>query len=145
MKLAFGPLHLKAHFYLALGVPVGDEPRTFIVDFKTGWEQTDHRLEARFYGLMETLRSRVPPYRVATYYLDSGDYTCDDVDEDLLNETFDWVVEGVRRILLARTDEPVEYEPSAACRWCPARHDCTDGQEWLITFGKHSPAASAIT
>jgi len=141
VKLAFGALHLQAHFDLALGVPVGDEPRTFIVDFKTGWEQTDHRLEARFYGLMETLRSRVPPYRVATYYLDSGDYTYDDIDEDLLNETFDWVVEGIRRILLARSDEPVEYEPSAACRWCPARQDCADGQEWLVAFGRHSAPA----
>jgi hypothetical protein len=143
VKLAFGPLHFQAHFDLALGVPAGDEPRTFIVDFKTGWEQTDHRLEARFYGLMETLRSRVPPYRVATYYLDSGDYTVDDVDEELLSTTFDWVVEGVQRILLARSDEPVTYEPSSACRWCPARHDCAEGQEWLAAFGRHSPAPAA--
>lgn len=140
IKLAFGPIHLQAQFDLALGVPLGDEARTFIVDFKSGWTQTDHQQEVRFYGLMETLRSRVPPYRVATYYLDSGEYTFDDVDEDLLHATVDWMVEGVRRIILARSDDPVTYEPSAACRWCPGRHDCDDGKEWLATFGRHSAA-----
>ena len=140
VRRAYGPIHLQAQFDLALGVPLGDEARTFIVDFKSGWQQTDHRLEARFYGLMETLRSRVPPYRVATYYLDSGEYTFDDVDEDLLSTTFDWVVEGVRRIILAKSDDQIDYEPSAACRWCPARHECDDGQQWLATFGRHSAA-----
>jgi hypothetical protein len=140
VKLAFGPIHMQAQFDLALGVPLGDEARTFIVDFKSGWQQADHRQEACFYGLMETLRSRVPPYRVATYYLDSGEYTYDDIDEDLLVHTFDWLVEGVRRIILARSDDPVTYEPSAACRWCPARAGCGDGQEWLSAFGRHSAA-----
>ena len=140
VKLAFGPIRLQAQFDLAIGVPLGDEARTFIVDFKSGWQQADHRLEARFYGLMETLRTRVPPYRVATYYLDSGDSSYDDVDEELLLTTFDWVIEGVRRIILARSDAPVTYEPSAACRWCPGRHDCDDGQEWLTAFGRHSAA-----
>jgi hypothetical protein len=143
VKLAFGALRLRAQYDLALGVPVADEARTFIVDFKSGWQQTDHRLEARFYGLMETLRSRVPPYRVATYYLDSGEYTFDDVDDELLSATFDWLVEGVRRIIAAGRDEAITYEPSAACRWCPAREGCTDGQEWLTTFGRHAPAAPA--
>jgi hypothetical protein len=138
VKLAFGAVHLQAQFDLALGVPLGDEARTFIVDFKSGWQQSDHRQEARFYGLMETLRSRIPPYRVATYYLDSGEYTFDDVDDELLTTTFDWMVEGIRRIVLARSDDPVPYEPSAACRWCPGRHDCDDGQQWLAAFGRHS-------
>ena len=140
VKLGFGPIHLQAQFDLALGVPLGDESRTFIVDFKSGWPNDDHRVEARFYGLMETLRSRVPPYRVATYYLDSGEYTFDDVDEDLLLHTFDWLLDGVRRIILAKSDDPLTYEPSSACRWCPARDGCDDGQQWLATFGRHSAA-----
>jgi len=140
VKLAFGPIHLQAQFDLALGVPLGEEARTFIVDFKSGWSNNDHRQEACFYGLMETLRSRVPPYRVATYYLDSGEYSFDDVDEELLFTTFDWMIEGVRRIILARSDDPIAYEPSAACRWCPGRHGCDDGQEWLSAFGRHSAA-----
>ncbi|MBV8162155.1 MAG: PD-(D/E)XK nuclease family protein [Acidimicrobiia bacterium] len=140
VKLAFGPIHLQAYYDLALGVPVGDEARTFIVDFKSGWQRADHRLEARFYGLMETVRSRVPPYRVATYYLDSGEYSFDDVDEELLSETLDWLLDGVGRIILARSDEAVTYEPSAACRWCPRRQECDDGQQWLAAFGRHSAA-----
>jgi len=142
VKLAFGPIHLQAQFDLALGVPLGDEARTFIVDFKSGWQQTDHRQEARFYGLMETLRSRVPPYRVATYYLDSGEYTVDDVDEELLNDTFDWMIDGVQRIIDARSDGPITYDPSAACRWCPSRHDCDDGQQWLTAFGRHAAVSN---
>ena len=50
VKLAFGPIHMQAQFDLALGVPLGDEARTFIVDFKSGWQQADHRQEACFYG-----------------------------------------------------------------------------------------------
>jgi len=142
VKVAFGAIHLQAQFDLALGVPLGDEARTFIVDFKSGWPNIDHRQEACFYGLMETLRSRVPPYRVATYYLDSGEYTYDDVDEQLLVATFEWLVEGVRRIILAKSDEPVTYEPSAACRWCPGRNDCDDGQQWLSAFGRHAAVSN---
>jgi hypothetical protein len=56
--------------------------------------------------------------------------------------TFDWMIEGIRRIILARSDAPVTYDPSAACRWCPARGECDDGQQWLAAFGRHSAVSN---
>jgi hypothetical protein len=139
--VAFGRVSLRAAYDLALGIPDGGTARTFIVDFKTGDQQDDHREQARFYALVETLRSRVAPYRVATYYLDTGDYTFDDVDEELLSRSLDAVIETVRTMVSVRSDAPITYEPGFTCRWCPARGECDDGQEWLQAFGRRSPAA----
>ena len=139
--VAFGRVSLRAAYDLALGIPDGDSARTFIVDFKTGDERDEHRDHARFYGLVETLRSRTPPYRVATYYLDTGDFTFDDIDEELLDGALDSVLATVRTMVTVQSGAPLTYEPGFTCRWCPARHDCADGKEWLAAFGRHSPAA----
>jgi hypothetical protein len=139
--VAFGRVTLRAAYDLALGIPNGDSARTFIVDFKTGDERDEHRDQARFYALVETLRSRTSPFRVATYYLDSGDYTFDDVDAALLEGTLDAVVDTVRTMATVHSGAPLVYEPGFTCRWCPARPDCADGQEWLAAFGRRTPTA----
>jgi hypothetical protein len=138
--VAFGKVSLRAAYDLALGIPNGDSARTFIVDFKTGQERDEHREQARFYGLVEALRSRTPPFRVATYYLDSGDYSFDDVDESLLTTAFDAVVETAKLMTVVESGAALTYEPGFACRWCPGRDGCDDGQQWLAAFGRHSAA-----
>jgi hypothetical protein len=130
VRVPVGQVVLRATVDLALGPP----ERTFVVDFKTGREHDDDRNEARYYALVQTLRFGAAPYRVATYYLDSGNYTCDDVDEQLLEDTLAWVAEGVRRIAALQWNDEVEYEPGGACRWCPASGDCAEGQAWLQAF-----------
>jgi hypothetical protein len=138
--VGFGKVNLRATYDLALGIPNADSARTFIVDFKTGQERDEHREQARFYALVEALRSRTPPFRVATYYLDSGDFSFDDVDEPLLATALDAVVETAQLMTVVGSGASVTYEPGFACRWCPARHDCDDGQQWLTAFGRHSAA-----
>src|SRR5207248_1033195 len=113
--VAFGRVSLRAAYDLALGIPDGSAARTFIVDFKTGEEQEEHRDHARFYALVETLRSRVPPYRVATYYLDGGDYTFDDVDEDVLGRSLDTVLDTARTMVAVHAGAPIVYEPGLTC------------------------------
>ena len=138
-RFAVGKVSLRAQFDLALGVPSGSRARTFIVDFKSGEPRPAHRQDARFYAVVDTLRSLTPPYRVATYYLDSGDWEADDVDEQFLEEAWAWVMEGIRRIVAVESDAELTMEPGETCRWCPARDDCADGQEWLAAFGRRRP------
>jgi hypothetical protein len=139
--VAFGRVSLRAAYDLALGIPDGDSARTFIVDFKTGDERDEHRDHARFYALVETLRSRTPPYRVATYYLDTGDFTFDDIDEGVLSRALESVLATVKTMVAVSSGDPLTLEPGFSCRWCPARTSCADGQEWLAAFGRRSPAA----
>jgi hypothetical protein len=134
-RFAVGKVSLRAQFDLALGVPSGSQARTFVVDFKSGEPRPVHRQDARFYAIVDTLRSLTPPYRVATYYLDSGDWEADDVDEPFLEEAWAWVMEGVRRIVAVESGADLTMEPGETCQWCPARDDCADGQEWLAAFG----------
>jgi hypothetical protein len=50
----------------------------------------------RFYALLLALRFGVPPYRVATLYLDSGEWQAEDVDARVLERAADRVVEAER-------------------------------------------------
>ena len=79
-----GTITLRAKPDLALGRAEGHTSRVLIVDMKTGQEYLSHRDDLRFYALVETLRIGVPPFRVATFYLDSGAWEPEDIDEDIL-------------------------------------------------------------
>ncbi len=59
---------------LVLGVARGDEARALIVDLKTGRSYPNHLDDLRFYALVQTLRIGVPPFRVASYYLDTATF-----------------------------------------------------------------------
>ena len=141
-RFSVDKIWLRAQFDLALGVPSGSTARTFIVDFKSGEPRPAHRDDARFYAVVETLRSLTPPYRVATYYVDSGDWEADDVDAPFLEEAWAWVMEGIRRIVAVESDAELTMEPGETCQWCPARDECADGQEWLAAFRPRRSAFS---
>ncbi len=144
IKLAFGNVRLQAKVDLSLGIPAGASARTFLVDFKTGFEQPDHAQDNRFYALLETLRSKVPPYRVATYYLDSGTWRAEDVDEGVLDAATRRVVDGARRIASVESDGPSTYSPGPVCRFCPANTGCAAGREWLESSMTVEPAAGPL-
>lgn len=122
---------LRGKVDLSLGAPRGTTARVLIVDFKTGAAHGHHVDDLRFYALLEAIRSGVPPWRVATYYLDAATFRVEDVTEDLLFQACDRVVDGVTRIIeLHVRGRPAVAVPNPACRWCPARHDCDGAREW---------------
>ena len=131
-----GPVRLRAIVDLAVRPRFAAGPRMFIVDFKTGMVDRQHRDDLRFYALVETLRSRVAPYRVATYYLDTGDYDYEDVDEELLRSTLDRVVEGVQRVIRVETGGEPVLEAGTYCRYCPVLPGCDPGREWMSVFAR---------
>ena len=110
---------------LAFGQARGDEAGVLIVDLKTGRSYPHHLDDLRFYALLQTLKTGVPPYRVASYYLDSATFHAEDVTPAILEVAAGRTVDGIRKIArLLAADGPAAINPGVACRWCRLRHDC---------------------
>jgi hypothetical protein len=122
---------LVGKFDLALGQPRGQMARTFIADLKTGALRYEHRDEMMFYALLELLQAKVPPWRVATYYLDSGEWQHIHVDENVLAASVQRVIDGAEKIaaLIRRARDP-ELRASGACTYCSALPNCEVGEAW---------------
>jgi hypothetical protein len=74
---------------------------------------------------LETLRVGVAPFRLASFYLDSGDWRHEDVDEDVLWSTVRRVTDGIARLLELRiAGRPPTESPGPPCRWCVDRAEC---------------------
>jgi hypothetical protein len=96
-----------------------------IVDLKTGWSYPHHFDDLRFYALLQTLKTGVPPYRVASYYLDSATFHHEDVTPATLEIAAGRAVDGVRKIArLLEDGSEAAINPGPACRWCRLRDDC---------------------
>jgi hypothetical protein len=127
-----GPIVLSGKVDLTIGRPNGTESRKVIIDLKTGWASPRHREDLRFYALVETLRSQVPPRKLASFYLDSGEPVVEDVDERVLRTAMRRMLDAVNvQIELAvEGREPVK-RPGVSCRWCPLQSECDEGREYL--------------
>jgi len=110
---------------LAFGQARGNEAGVLIVDLKTGWSYPHHFDDLRFYALLQTLKVGVPPYRVASYYLDSATFHHEEVTPATLEIAAGRTVDGVRKIArLLDLTGPAAISPGRTCRWCRLRHDC---------------------
>ena len=110
---------------LAFGQARGDEAGVLIVDLKTGRSYPHHLDDLRFYALLQTLKVGVPPYRVASYYLESATFHAEDVSPGTLEIAAGRAVDGVRKIArLLQEAGPAAITPGVACRWCRLRDDC---------------------
>jgi hypothetical protein len=118
---------------LALGRAEGAVARVVIIDFKTGRASRMHIDDLRFYALLETIRVGVPPFRLATFSLDSGTWQAEDVDVDILAATIRRVVAGAAKLAeVGATDaRPAVLTPGPACRWCAAADSCPSGRRHL--------------
>jgi hypothetical protein len=142
--LADGRVELSGKVDLALGrakaTPTGAEARTLIVDLKTGGHGPHYAADLRFYALLETLRVGVPPFRLASFYLDSGDWQQEDVDEDMLWATARRTTDGLDRLSALRlTGKSPTETPGPQCRWCPAHGECATGRGWLAAQQDNDP------
>lgn len=124
-ELCDARLQLGGRIDLALGTASGTTAGSVLVDLKTGGSSSTHLDDLRFYALLETLRVGVPPLRLACYYLDSGTFTTEDVDADVLEAALLRTVAGARRIMeLALGLRSASITANRACAWCPLRGDC---------------------
>ena len=129
--LCGGRVVLSGKIDLSLGRAVGEEARCLFVDLKTGSRYAAHLDDLRFYALVQTLRIGVPPFRVASYYLDSASFHAEDVSPDTLEIALRRTLDGIRKVVdLKSRSRPATVTPCARCRFCPVRHTCEGAQEW---------------
>lgn len=124
VELCGGRVVLRGKVDLALGSARGTEARVLIVDFKTGRPQAVHADDLRFYALLEAIRVGVPPFRLATFSLDSGTWVAEDVDEAVLGAAVRRTVDAAAKLSALETGRSVELRAGPACRWCPAADGC---------------------
>jgi PD-(D/E)XK nuclease superfamily len=126
VELLGGSLVLSGQLDLVLGAPADDAggAHRLAIDLKTGRAWPEHAEDMRFYGLLLALRFGTPPYRVATLYLDSGEWQAEDVDEAVLDRAADRVIDAVRAAAAAHAGRPLELRPGPYCTWCPRALTC---------------------
>jgi len=127
-----GSIVLSGKVDLILGRPAGAESRKVIIDLKTGWASPRHREDLRFYALVETLRTQVPPRKIASFYLDAGEPVVEDVTEAVLRTATRRMLDAVNAEIELGVEgrEPVK-RPGTSCRWCPLQAECDEGQAYL--------------
>lgn len=117
---------------LVLGRSQGDESREVVIDVKSGGKSPVHRADLRFYALIQTLRRRIPPRRLVSYYLDYSECDVEDVTEGLLDTALERTLQGIERHVELHVEgrQPVK-RVGVPCRWCPVADDCVEGQAYL--------------
>jgi hypothetical protein len=131
LELCQGKIIVQGKVDLALGQAQGTQARVLIVDLKTGQPAAAHADDLRLYALLETLRVGVPPFRMASYYLDSGTWHAEDVDEGVLVAAVRRLVDGAAKVVELRFEgRAPTIVPGPACRYCPARNDCQGAKVW---------------
>jgi hypothetical protein len=112
--------------------------RRLVIDFKSGGAWPEHAEDMRFYALLIALRCGVAPYRVATFFLDSGEWQAEDVTGRVLERAAERTVSTVLsswRVL--RGQAPV-LRPGRHCARCPRRSGCP-----AVTSGSGAGGAAA--
>ncbi len=127
VELLSGTLVLSGRIDLVLGPPDRAEPlraTRLAIDLKSGGAYPEHAEDMRFYALLLALRFGVPPYRVASVFLDSGEWQAEDVTEETLVHAADRVIEAARAgAVLSKGREP-NLTPGPWCGWCPRADRC---------------------
>ncbi len=130
-ELCDGRVQLAGKVDLTLGGARGTEAGKLVVDLKAGAPHATHLDDLRFYALLETMVVGVPPFRLATYYLASGDHRAEDVTEHVLEAAIRRTLDGVRKLVELRLGlRSPAVTPNPACGWCPARHGCDGARRW---------------
>jgi hypothetical protein len=128
-ELHDGRVRLSGKVDLTIGAADGLQAGKVVIDLKTGNRALAHIEDLRFYALLETLRIGVPPWKVASYYLDSGTFAVEIVTEGMLEAAARRVVAGAVKLAELRDGgRTPSRQPGPGCSWCPKLAGCRDGQ-----------------
>ena len=97
-----------------------------LIDLKTGGAYPEHAEDNRAYALLHTLRFGVPPYRVASFFLEGGTWQAEDVHEELLFHAADRVIATARAAASLRGGRDPLLTPGRWCSWCPRADVCPE-------------------
>lgn len=125
VELCAGQVVLTGRPDIALGVARGTEARVLLVDLKTGGQYRHQLDDLRFYALLLAVKTGVPPFRIATYYLDSARFWAEDVTTETLDAAVRRTIAGARALAALRAGaREATLTPGPACSWCSARQTC---------------------
>ena len=126
-ELLGGSLVISGKVDLALGRPDQTQPmraQRLLIDLKTGGAYPEHVEDNRAYALLHTLRFGVPPYRVASFFLEGGTWQTEDIHEELLFHAADRVIATARAGASLRAGREPALTPGRWCGWCPRADVC---------------------
>jgi len=130
-ELLGGDLILSGRVDLVLGAPDRLEPSRatrLAIDLKTGGAYPEYPEDLRYYALLMTLRFGVPPYRVASLFLESGEWQAEDVAEQGLAHAADRVIAAARAAAALWNGREPALTPGVYCAWCPRVETCPAAQ-----------------
>lgn len=128
-ELLGGALVLSVRIDLVLGVPLKadlNRATRLAIDLKTGTARPQYPEDLRFYALVMALRFGVPPYRVASFFLESGEWQAEDVTEQTLFHAADRAVAGARSAAALQNGRAPTLSPGPWCGWCPRLSVCPE-------------------
>jgi PD-(D/E)XK nuclease superfamily protein len=126
-ELLGGSLVVSGKVDLVIGRPDRMQPmraQRLLIDLKTGGAYPEHAEDNRAYALLHTLRFGVPPYRVASFFLEGGTWQSEDVHEELLFHAADRVIAAARSAAALRGGREATLNPGRWCAWCYRAPEC---------------------
>jgi len=126
-ELLGGALVVSGKLDLLLGAPDRLEPMRatrIAIDLKTGGAYPQYAEDNRLYALVLALRFGVPPFRVASFFLEGGTWQAEDVTEDALFHAADRVIDAARSAASMRSGREPALTPGPWCAWCPRLQVC---------------------
>ena len=130
-ELLGGALILSGRIDLVLGAPDRLDPTRatrLAIDLKTGNAYPEYPEDLRYYALLLTLRFGVPPYRVASLFLESGEWQAEDVGEQALQHAADRVIAAARAAAALWNGREPDADAGRLLRLVPARRVCPVAQ-----------------
>jgi len=118
---------------LVLNRPEPSRSTRLLLDLKSGGAWPEHPEDMRLYALLYTLRFGVPPIRVATVFLSSGEWQAEEVSEDTLVRAADRVVRAARAAAELAKGREERLTAGPYCSWCPRRSACPAARERVAT------------
>jgi PD-(D/E)XK nuclease superfamily protein len=126
-ELLGGSLVVSGKVDLVIGRPDRMQPmraQRLLIDLKTGGAYPEHAEDNRAYALLHTLRFGVPPYRVASFFLEGGTWQVEDVHEEQLFHAAERVIAAARSAAALRGGREPGLNPGRWCSWCPRLEVC---------------------
>ncbi len=147
-ELLGGDLVLSGQIDLVLGLADQLHPTRatrLAIDLKSGGAYPEFAEDMRFYALLLTLRFGVPPYRVASLFLESGAWQAEDVNEELLQHAADRAIAAARSAAALIHGREAVLTPGVYCAWCPRAPVCPAAELSSSGEGVPEPVAGPAT
>jgi hypothetical protein len=111
---------------LAIGRVEPNVASRLLIDHKTGNARPEFAEEMRFYALILALsKPGAPPYRIASYFVESGEWQAEDVDGRILEHTAKRVGRAARLAIdIVNETARLTLTPGPYCSWCPRARTC---------------------